>query len=439
VNCPLSGDGSRFVRMETNSLRVFDTASGRAVSPVISLAQSLKAAAFSQDGAHILTISTNAVGTDSQQCVAEVLNGVSGHRVGPPLLLPVTADGYVLSTNGQRLLVYEGKLVRVWNTVTGVLLSEKLHEEKIVSAVFSPSADRAATWGGTVVRVWTVSTGQDLFPPLHHQFLVKHVEFSPDGGRIITCGAEGSFDKCPAQVWDALTGKAAGPPLKHGDGIVHAAFSRDGRWIVTSSEDSTSAVWDARTGVRLTPPLRHGNTVMAAAFSTDNRWVATASHDDTARIWSAETGDPLTPALRHRGHVSCANFLLDNRHVVTCDGLGGFSTWSLEVEDKSAEDIVALARLLSGGGVTDPGLQISLKQEPMINIWRRLRARYPADFETTPTQVEAWHKFEADEAVDLRQWEAALFHLEQLRVFRPGDTALLERLARIKKRAAEAN
>jgi len=335
--------------------------------------------------------------------------------------------------------VYEGKLARVWNTVTGVLLSEKLHEEGIGSAVFSPSADRAATWGSTVVRVWNVSTGQDLFPPLQHPFPVRHVEFSLDGGRMITCGAEDSFDKCPAQVRDALTGEPIGLPLKHGDGIVHAAFSPDGRRIVTSSEDFTSAVWDARTGVQLTPLLKHGHTVMAATFSTDNRWVATASADKTARIWSAETGDPLTPALRHRGLVSRANFLADNRHVVTGNGLGGFSTWLLEVEDKPAEDIVALARLLSGGGVTDSGRQISLKQESMTNTWHRLRARYPADFTTTPTQVEAWHKFEADEAVDLRQWAAAVFHLEQLHSSRPGDTALLERLERAKKRAAEAN
>src|SRR6185436_16488341 len=136
-----------------------------------------------------------------------------------------------------------------------------------VSAVFSPSADRAATWGATVVHVWNVSTGQDLFPPLHHQFIVKHVAFSPDGGRMITCGAEDSFDKCPAQVRDALTGEPIGLPLKHGDGIVHADFSPDGRRIVTSSEDFTSAVWDARTGVQLTPLLKHGNTVMAATFS----------------------------------------------------------------------------------------------------------------------------------------------------------------------------
>jgi len=220
---------------------------------------------------------------------------------------------------------------------------------------------------------------------------------------------------------------------------VHAAFSPDARRIVTASEDFTAAVWDARTGLLLTPPLKHGNTVMSASFSTDNRWVVTASADKTARVWSASSGDPLTPSLHHLDLVKRARFLPDNRHLVTSEGLGAFSTWPLEVEAKPMEDVVALADLLSGGGVTGMERRHSLKKESSASIWRRLRTLYPVDFTTTPTQVATWHEFEAEEADRQQQWAAVVFHLERLLSFRPKDARLMERIARAKKNVAEAN
>jgi WD40 repeat protein len=440
VKSPVSDDGTHFLGTQSNGLCVFETASGGEVSPIISPGQSLKATKLSRDGTYLLTISTNATGTSGSPAVAEVWRSVSGERVGPPVSIPDNTSGFDLSINGQKLMAYDEKSARVWNTITGVLLSEKQQEEDgIGSAAFSPSADLAATWGGGVVRVWNVSNSSDRFPALRHPFPVKHVEFSSDGGRLVICGAENSFDKCPAQVWNALTGKAVGLPLKHGDGIMHAAFSPDARRIVTASEDFTAAVWDARTGLRLTVPLKHGNTVMSASFSTDNRWVVTASADKTARVWSASSGDPLIPSLHHLDLVKRARFLPGNRHLVTSDGLGAFSAWPLEVEAKPMEDVVALAHLLSGGGVTGMERWPSLKKESLASIWRRLRTLYPADFSTAPTQVATWHEFEADEAYSQRQWAAVVFHLERLRSFRPGDARLLERLALAKKNAAEAN
>ena len=55
------------------------------------------------------------------------------------------------------------------------------------------------------------------------------VEFSPDGGRILTA----SIDKT-AKLWDAASGKLIAS-FDHRDGVTHVTFSPDGARILTAS------------------------------------------------------------------------------------------------------------------------------------------------------------------------------------------------------------
>jgi hypothetical protein len=124
--------------------------------------------------------------------------------------------------------------------------------------------------------------------------------------------------------------------------------------------------------LQLARPLKHGNTVMAGSFTADGHWVVTASADRTARVWSVETGEPLTPPLRHLIVVADARFLPGNHGVVTFDGTGGTAVWPLPVEKHTVPDVVALANLLSGGGVGD--VERTLHQDPgeLRRAWNRL-------------------------------------------------------------------
>ena len=128
-----------------------------------------------------------------------------------------------------------------------------------------------------------------LTPPLvHADPLFDHysVTFSPDGSRLAT--AAGSS----AQVWDTASGRAVTTPLRHG-GLVRAVqFSPDGRKLLSASEDGIARLWDPETGHPVSEPMRHGARVTNAEFSPDGSRVVTFSSDKAVRIWEV-TQAPL--------------------------------------------------------------------------------------------------------------------------------------------------
>jgi WD40 repeat protein len=433
-----SGDRSHYLAAVTDGLQLFDNA-GAAASPALSTDGTVYGSRLNGDGSRALTTSTRLISPGCTQTVAQAWHTASGERLGPQVVFTNLSGGFALSSDGAHFLAFGGKRVGIWEATTGKACPEMQFEVgPVAGATFSMDGSRALAWGDEVVRAWNVATGNDLFPALKHGFPVRHAEFSPDGTRLVTCGAEGSFDKCPAQVWDAATGKAIAPQMQQGDGIVYATFSPDGTRLLTTSEDLSAAVWDVATGRRLTPPLRHGYTVMGGGFSTDSRWVVTASGDQTARVWSAANGDPLTPPFRLLDMVSDAWFLPGNSFVVTRWGMNVCSTWPLRIEDKPVADLVAMADLLSGGG-SDTGQTFLSNPARVKEAWTRLRSKYPSDFSSSPQELAQWHDLEAKFAGRRERWGAAVFHLEKLMAARPADAAVSNRLSQARLKAGRPN
>jgi WD40 repeat protein len=277
------------------------------VLPPLQHQASVMSAAFSPDGTHIVTASSDKT--------ARIWDAGTGKSLSPPFQHRASVLSAAFSPDGTRVVTASlDKTARVWDVSTGKPLSPPLqHQDSVMSAAFSPDSSRVVTasWDGTA-RVWDAGTGRPLSPPLQHQDVVLKATFSPDGTRVVTA----SVDKT-ARVWDAETGKPLSPPLQHQGIVTGAAFSPDGTRVVTASSDKTARVWDAETGKPLSPPLQHQGEVKSAAFSPDGTRVVTASWDKTARIWDTGSGTPLSPPLQHQDIVLKAAFSPDGTRVVT--------------------------------------------------------------------------------------------------------------------------
>ena len=104
-----------------------------------------------------------------------------------------------------------------------------------------------------------------------HTGLVEHVEFSPDGSRLLTASHDGT-----ARLWD-IDGVLT-TTLRHQYPPTFAAFSRDGTRVVTLGADDIAHVWDAASGREIaTLEDQGGGPLQHAAFSPDGRNVVTAS------------------------------------------------------------------------------------------------------------------------------------------------------------------
>jgi WD40 repeat protein len=310
-----------------------------------------------------------------------------------------------LSGDGKWILTGTTEMAQLWDVETG---KEKVrfkgHKAEVTAAAFSPDGKRILTGGGVdevidnkrqdySVRLWDRAKGEEIRAFEGHTTMVRRVQFSPDGKRIVT-GASDPAPSGSARLWDASTGAQihAFPQYAlstlnttpafnpDGDAILlatrlgaeivdaetgrsiskigvegsrigfnSAEFSPDGRFVLTSSSDNTARIWNAKTGREVKVLTGHTNFVLQACFSENGKKVVTASHDQTVRIWDAETGDELK-LIRNSGSVGQARFVGGDKRVLAqwrsdadAKVVQGVSLWKI---DTAREDL-----RVSGGRV----------------------------------------------------------------------------------------
>jgi WD40 repeat protein len=201
-----SPDGKRVVTASADkTARVWDAATGKAISPPLKHDGAVEHAAFSPDGKRVVTASENVVLLSEGKVAGEarVWDAATGKAISPPLKHNHFVLHAVFSADGKRVVTAsQDHTARVWDAATGKALSPPLKHDRIVfHAAFSPDGKRVVTVSGTA-RVWDAASGKAISPPLKHEFGVIYAAFSPDGRRVVTAGKYGT-----ARVWDAATGK----------------------------------------------------------------------------------------------------------------------------------------------------------------------------------------------------------------------------------------
>ena len=101
-----------------------------------------------------------------------------------------------------------------------------------------------------------------------------------------------------------------------GAGLPDVEFSEDGRRVATAGADGRVGVWDTRTGRRITL-VAHPKSVNSVQFTPDGRQLLTASRDGTARTWDSSTGQPLHVFDTKSDDAWAATYGADGRRVLT--------------------------------------------------------------------------------------------------------------------------
>jgi WD40 repeat protein len=296
-----SPDGSRILTRESNSVKVWDLATGaaitkinigrikvsiypvaqdkpRKVTRILTRASGEKvvdfedeeifmflSAVFSPDGSCIVTASNDQTARLWDATTGTELAALRGHQHRVRLAV-FSADGTRIATAS------DDNTVRVWNAATTKEIAVLRGDvDKINTVAFNPSGTQIVTGSGDGMRVWDLKKGRQL-AALRYGLPGAYAMFSPDGARIITTAdpklfaAASEAPWCSARLWDTLRGKA----LATIRGCVttrtpSAAFSPDGTVIVTNSSERIT-LWDLATGRERT----HVNIgAKSATFSPD--------------------------------------------------------------------------------------------------------------------------------------------------------------------------
>lgn len=388
-----------------------------------------------------------------------VVDPLTGSRVGSPLKLAPGVAAIVFCPRSRLLAAAAGQagLLRVWEARTGKpILSLAVPGTDLHQVSFSVDGGRIVARGaagqawlgdirtGRIRRLQGVELGErPVFSPdgallagcdrngavsvfntrgrkMHHLSRggMHFCLFSPDGRRLVTSGVDGAL-----RFWDTRTGNPAGAPIWHSGRVNDAEYSPDGRRLVTAGADATVRIWDATSGRAISLPISTPAT--SVAFSPDGQLLVTTTAEGDVSVWEAGTGELLMLPMNHR-LAGQTVFSSDGVRLLSARGEGTAFVVPVPHDGRPVGELVRIARILSGREVNPQGAIVPLEPDVLTRDWAILRARYPADFDSTRAQELAWHELEARAAYRADRWATAVAHLSALAVTRPRDWELFQ-------------
>jgi len=275
IRAGLDGDAdacdSIAVLMDAATLRVVDTLEGHQ--------RELTDAAFSADGARVLTASL-----DGTAILFDALT-LAQSRVFSP---GSTVTAVALSPTGTELAyaLETGRIV-VANVPDGRTLRELTrHTASVGDLKFSPAGDELLSAGrdGRAV-LWSVSDGR-ILRDFEHEGPVNAVTFSPADPNMVIAGD----DLGEIRIWNVTSGALANILRGHSGPITSLDVSDTGQALVSGSSDGTARLWNPVLGVHVMTYSGHQGEVRAVGFSSDAQQVVTGGADGTVRVWDSVTG-----------------------------------------------------------------------------------------------------------------------------------------------------
>ncbi len=216
---------------------------------------------------------------------------VTGQRLELPsgwcMALAFSPDGKTLAVAGSE------KSVLLFDVASGKLTRTIDTKRDSEAVTWSPDGKVLAS-GAVDVSLWNPSDGT-LIRKLAPSARIRSIAFSPEGTRI----AAASYDKA-VRVWNTATGELI--RTLEPQGFVHfnqgkafvepialpqlaVDFSPDGTKIATAGADRAVRIWDIDTGKELQNLQGHRMSITGLVFLDADRLVS-CSLDGTTRVWN---------------------------------------------------------------------------------------------------------------------------------------------------------
>ncbi|MGD9967021.1 MAG: TIR domain-containing protein [Hyphomonadaceae bacterium] len=296
------------------------------------------AIAFSPDG--------EKVATASRDGTIRVWNAQTGAEM---LIFPGSALYMNFTQDGARIVTADFEGVRVWDATTGAALYFGALDETpplfdavrgrelaspsgfygfLQASRMTPDGARYVSFEGGTVIVEDTATGREVWRIRAHEYMIKSVEFSANGERILS---QGEHDNT-VRVWDAGNGRELAVMEVEGQ-VSEAHLSADGARVAIAS-DNMAYVWDVDARRQIAAFRgdddfrdRYGSPdrMQSVSFSPDGAFLVTTSNDNRARIWDIAGGREF---LSLRGQIERFD------HVA-------FSPNGLQLATASSDDRVA--------------------------------------------------------------------------------------------------
>jgi WD40 repeat protein len=326
-----SADGTRIVSGGGGDcvIRVWDAHTLRERAVLRGHKHVVLSVAVSRDGRHVLSGSW-----DKTVRWWHAQTGEPRRRFDVPAQVYCVA----LSPDGRHFLSGDaGNVLRLWDVETGQELRRfRGHSAPVHSVAFSPDGRRALSGGHDhTVRLWDVAGGEQLRRLEGHTGAVSAVAFSPDGCLALSandCQGDGSNQPAPdyqLRLWDLDSGQEVRRFVGHAHPVRGLAVSPDGRRVLSCGADATIRSWEVETGKELARFEGHAGPVMGVAFSADGRRAVSGGVDGTVRLWDTAAGKEVQPLAGPPCRAWKVTFVADGTHVLAAGSDGVVRVWDV--------------------------------------------------------------------------------------------------------------
>lgn len=232
------------------------------------------------------------------------------------------SNDFEFSRDGKLIAITDGKTsVAILDGLTGKKLRTLDGPRKAVGLTFGPKASRIAGISDkNTIQIWDAGDGRPLLKitdsPRH---LLSHVVYSPDGSRLATAG----FHRMPSglgvadiKIWDAATGKQLVVLKGYNEVIRGIEFTRDGSRLVTAGYDGTLRIWNAHQKPQPRKFPKVSAYATCIALSRDGSRFAVGGRDGFVQVVEVATGKRLySVAPKGPGSVDGVSFSPDGNRL----------------------------------------------------------------------------------------------------------------------------
>jgi len=302
------------------TVRIWDVATGTARRTLEGHSQRVLSVAFSHDG---LALASGSL--DNTVRVWDVATGAArrtlkGHANGIAAVA-FSPDGGTIASGS-----YDGT-VRLWDIAAETARATlQGHGKGVLSVAFSPDGQTLASGShDTMVHLWNVATGATERVLSGHITAVTSLAFSPDGQTLASGAAfrkVAGFRNTTLCLWDVATRTLRRSLEGHLDSVRSVAFSPDGATLASGSYDNTVCLWDAATGAVRRILRGHANWVRSVTFSRNGRSLAFGSEDGIVRVWNVRSGAMVQSSKGNTGRGLSVDLSSDGK-TLACGSMDG--------------------------------------------------------------------------------------------------------------------
>lgn len=221
------------------------------------------------------------------------------------------------------------------------------------------------------IRFWRIGTGDDGEPLKGHRGVIYALDFSRDGTRLISGGADNVV-----RFWDVANRTMVEDFTNHTDDVYAVAFSPDGSRAVSGGRDARIISYDAINLETIGLPLdAGGESVVTLAYKPDGRTLFSAGFNDRILRWDSTRYPPIPAGAPLVGHINAIEELSFDRAgtlMFSSSRDGTVIIWSLEGSDLITPRANHIPVRWAGAVSSDGAILATGGDEPTIQFWDTL-------------------------------------------------------------------